>query len=186
MYLLAEDGSHSKDSEITTGYPEFDHVLLKKLGWWGELTTRKKQAAEGKNWKTDLSGGIQRVAMNHGCHLGQRQGARGGVELPGCGAAAPRADLRPASRPGGEVPDPRRQEGVSGGCRRSTRRVQQKNVDDKVYEKFPIILTSGRLVEYEGGGEETRSNPWLAELQQENFVEINPKAAADRGIRNGD
>ena len=39
---------------------------------------------------------------------------------------------------------------------------------------FPIILTSGRLVEYEGGGEETRSNKWLAELQQEMFVEINP------------
>jgi formate dehydrogenase major subunit len=45
-----------------------------------------------------------------------------------------------------------------------------------VHEKFPLIMTSGRLVEYEGGGEETRSNPWLAELQQEMFVEINPKA----------
>ena len=43
------------------------------------------------------------------------------------------------------------------------------------------MLTSGRLVEYEGGGDETRSNPWLAELQQENFVEINPKDANDRG-----
>jgi formate dehydrogenase major subunit len=47
-------------------------------------------------------------------------------------------------------------------------------------------MTSGRLVEYEGGGEETRSNPWLAELQQDMFVEINPKAANDRGIRNGE
>ena len=64
--------------------------------------------------------------------------------------------------------------------------VQQKAIADKTYEKFPLILTSGRLVEYEGGGEETRSNPWLAELQQENFVEINPKAANDRNIRNGD
>ena len=36
--LLAEDGSHSKGSDITTGYPEFDHVLIKKLGWWGDLT----------------------------------------------------------------------------------------------------------------------------------------------------
>jgi formate dehydrogenase major subunit len=61
---------------------------------------------------------------------------------------------------------------------------QQKAVADKTYEKFPLILTSGRLVEYEGGGEETRSNPWLAELQQSNFVELNPKTAADRGIRN--
>jgi len=64
--------------------------------------------------------------------------------------------------------------------------LQDKNVQDKVAEKFPLILTSGRLVEYEGGGEETRSNPWLAELQQEAFVEINPKAAASRQIRNGD
>ena len=64
--------------------------------------------------------------------------------------------------------------------------VQEKNVADKMYEKFPLILTSGRLVEYEGGGEETRSNPWLAELQQESFIEINPNAAAERGIRNGD
>ena len=67
--LLAEDGSHSKGADITTGYPEFDHVLLKKLGWWDELTDAEKKAAEGKNWKTDLSGGIIRVAMkNHGCH----------------------------------------------------------------------------------------------------------------------
>jgi len=64
--------------------------------------------------------------------------------------------------------------------------LQDKNVADKLYEKFPIILTSGRLVEYEGGGDETRSNPWLAELQQNAFVEINPKVAADVNVRNGD
>ena len=62
--------------------------------------------------------------------------------------------------------------------------MQEKNKD--IGKKFPLIMTCGRLVEYEGGGEETRSNPWLAELQQEMFVEINPKAANDRGIRNGD
>jgi formate dehydrogenase major subunit len=33
-------------------------------------------------------------------------------------------------------------------------------------KQYPLIMTSGRLVEYEGGGDETRSNPWLAELQQ--------------------
>ncbi len=62
--------------------------------------------------------------------------------------------------------------------------MQEKNKD--IGKKFPLIMTSGRLVEYEGGGEETRSNPWLAELQQEMFVEINPVAANDRGIRNGE
>ena len=64
------------------------------------------------------------------------------------------------------------------------KRVQEKNKD--IGKKFPLIMTSGRLVEYEGGGDETRSNPWLAELQQEMFVEINPAAANDRGIRNGE
>src|SRR4029078_12184129 len=64
--------------------------------------------------------------------------------------------------------------------------VQQKNVQDKVATNYPLILTSGRLVEYEGGGEETRSNAWLAELQQENFVEINPKDANDRGVKDGE
>ena len=67
--LLAEDGSYSLGADITTGYPEFDHVLMKKLGWWDELTDAEKKAAEGKNWKTDLSGGIQRVVLkNHSCH----------------------------------------------------------------------------------------------------------------------
>ena len=46
---------------------------------------------------------------------------------------------------------------------------------------YPMILTSGRLVEYEGGGDETRSNPWLAELQQDMFVEINTRDANNLG-----
>jgi formate dehydrogenase major subunit len=61
--------------------------------------------------------------------------------------------------------------------------VQARSV--AVARDFPIVLTSGRLVEYEGGGEETRSNKWLAELQQDMFVELNPADAADRGVRDG-
>ena len=128
--LLAEDGSYPKGSEITTGYPEFDHVLMKKLGWWDELTDAEKKAAEGKNWKTDLSGGIQRVTMKHGMPLlGQRQGARDRVELPRRHSAASRAAVLAASRPGREVSDPRRQEGVlasadacTSRCSRTTSR----------------------------------------------------------------
>jgi formate dehydrogenase major subunit len=47
-------------------------------------------------------------------------------------------------------------------------------------------MTSGRLVEFEGGGEETRSNPWLAELQQNMFCEVNPNDAAQIGVKLGD
>ncbi|TIM69007.1 MAG: formate dehydrogenase, partial [Mesorhizobium sp.] len=63
--------------------------------------------------------------------------------------------------------------------------VQHAAVEKGIAKTFPLILTSGRLVEYEGGGEETRSNRWLAELQQEMFVEINPADASERGIGDG-
>jgi formate dehydrogenase major subunit len=61
--------------------------------------------------------------------------------------------------------------------------VQKTAVDRGTAKQFPLILTSGRLVEYEGGGEETRSNKWLAELKQDMFVEINPADATERGIK---
>jgi len=185
--LLAEDGSHSKGADLTTGYPEFDHILLKKLGWWNELTDAEKAAAEGKNWKTDSSGGIIRVVMkNHSCYPFGNAKARAVVwNFP---------DPIPQHREPiyGTRPDLVEKYPSHNDLKKFWRMptmftsLQQKNVADKLYEKFPIILTSGRLVEYEGGGEETRSNPWLAELQQESFVEINPKAATDRGIQNGD
>jgi formate dehydrogenase major subunit len=185
--LLAEDGSHSVGSDITTGYPEFDHILLKKLGWWDDLTDAEKKAAEGKNWKTDLSGGIQRVTIKvHGVHPFGNAKARAVVWNFPDPVPKHREPLY-GTRPDMVAKYPTHDD-KKAFWRMPTlyKSVQDKNVEQKLYEKFPIILTSGRLVEYEGGGEETRSNPWLAELQQENFVEINPKAAADRGIRDGE
>src|SRR5690606_16142464 len=185
--LLAEDGSHSKGADLTTGYPEFDHILLKKLGWWNELTDAEKAAAEGKNWKTDSSGGIIRVVMkNHGCYPFGNAKARAVVWNFPDPIPQHREPIY-GTRPGLVAKYPSHDD-LKNFWRLPTlyTSLQKKNVADKLYEKFPIILTSGRLVEYEGGGDETRSNPWLAELQQECFVEINPKAAADRGISNGD
>ena len=185
--LLAEDGSHSLGADITTGYPELDHVLLKKLGWWDELTDAEKPLAEGKNWKTDSSGGMIRVFMqNHGCHPFGNAKARAVVwNFP---------DPIPQHREPlyGTRPDLMEKYPAHADKKAFWRlptlykTVQDKNIADKLHEKFPLIMTSGRLVEYEGGGEETRSNPWLAELQQDMYVEINPKAASDRGIRNGE
>jgi formate dehydrogenase major subunit len=184
--LLSEDGSHSLGADITTGYPEFDHVLLKKLGWWDDLTDAEKTAAEGKNWKTDLSGGIQRVVMKvHGCHPFGNAKARAVVwnfPDPIPQHREPLYGIRPDLVAKYPTHDDKK-----AFWRLPTlyKTVQQKNIADKVHEKFPLIMTSGRLTEYEGGGEETRSNPWLAELQQEAFVEINPQTATERGITNG-
>jgi len=183
--LLAEDGSHSKGADLTTGYPEFDHILLKKLGWWDELTDDEKKAAEGKNWKTDSSGGIIRVAMkNHGCHPFGNAKARAVVwNFP---------DPIPQHREPLYSPRPDMVEKYpthddkKAFWRMPTLYKSVQNANKDISGKFPLIMTSGRLVEYEGGGEETRSNPWLAELQQDMFVEINPKDANDRSIRAGE
>lgn len=185
--LLAEDGSYSKGADITMGYPEFDSVFLKKLGWWNELTPEEQKAADGKNWKTDLSGGIIRVVMTkHLCYPFGNAKARAVVwNFP---------DPVPIHR---EPLFSNRPDLVAKYPTYADRKefwrlptvwksVQDKNMVDKVYEKYPLVLTSGRLTEYEGGGDETRSNPWLAELQQNMFIEINPKAANDRGIKNGE
>jgi formate dehydrogenase major subunit len=185
--ILAENGSHSKGADIKTGYPEFDHILLKKLGWWNDLTEAEQKAAEGKNWKTDLSGGIQRVVLKvHGCHPFGNAKARAVVWNFPDPVPKHREPLY-GTRPELTAKYPTHAD-KKAFWRLPTlyKTLQDKNIADKIYEKFPIILTSGRLVEYEGGGEETRSNPWLAELQQENFVEINPKAAASRGIKQND
>ena len=183
--LLAADGSHSLGADLGTGYPEFDHLLMKKLGWWGELTEEEQKAAEGKNWKTDPNGAIIRVVMkNHGCHPFGNAKARAVVwnfpdpipqhREPLYSNRADLVDKYPTH-------DDRK-----AFWRMPTlfKSVQQANKD--IGKDYPLVMTSGRLVEFEGGGEETRSNPWLAELQQDMFVELNPKAANDRGIRNGE
>ena len=182
--LLAGDGSHSKVAEITTGYPEFDHVLLKKLGWLPDLTEAEQKAAEGKNWKTDQSGGIQRVVMAHGCHPFGNAKARAVVWNFPDPIPQHREPIY-SNRPELVAKYPTHADKMAF-WRLPTlgKSLQDKNVD--VGKQFPLIMTSGRLTEYEGGGDETRSNPYLAELQQDMFVEINPVAANDRGIRNGE
>jgi len=182
--LLAEAGSHPVGAEITTGHPEFTADMLKQLGWWDELTEAEKAEAEGKNWKTDLSGGIQRVAMKHGCHPFGNAKARAVVWNFPDPVPKHREPIY-STKPDLVAKYPTHDDKASF-WRLPTlyKSIQEKNAD--IGKSFPLIMTSGRLVEYEGGGEETRSNPWLAELQQNMFVEINPVAANDRGIKHGD
>ena len=182
--LLAE-GSYPVGSEIKDGYPQFTMAMLKKLGWDKDLTAKeraviKKIAGDKTNWKTDLSGGIQRVAIKHGCAPFGNAKARcvvwnfpDPVPIHREPLYTPRRDLV-ADYP--TYPDTRR-------YRTPTyyRSIQVKDFS----KEFPIIMTSGRVTEYEGGGDLTRSNPWLAELMQEMYCELNVFDANNAGIRNG-
>jgi formate dehydrogenase major subunit len=53
-------------------------------------------------------------------------------------------------------------------------------------KRYPLILTTGRVVEMEGGGAAERNSWWLVELNPEVYVEMHPKVAADHGLRHGD
>ncbi len=209
--LLAE-GSYPKGSEITDGYPEFDYGMLAQLGWAQDLTGTEMEAIrkvagvaadaapEGQmdesleqqqshgsgnldkvNWKTDLSGGIQRVAIQHGAAPFGNAKARCIVwQFP---------DPVPVHR---EPLYTARYDLVSRFPTYEDRKAFWRlptlyaSIQEKDYSRdFPLIFISGRLVEYEGGGGETRSNEWLAELQQDMFVEINPADANDRGLSDG-
>lgn len=185
--LLAGKGSSTPRADLKDGYPEFDHTILKKLGWWEELTPEEQKFAEGKNWKTDVSGGMIRVIMkNHGCHPYGNARARTVVWNFPDPVPVHREPLY-GNRPDLVAKYPTYEDKKSHWRLPVLyKSIQDKNVADKVYEAFPLVMTSGRLVEYEGGGEETRSNKWLAELQQDNFVEMNPKAASARGVRDGE
>ncbi len=191
---LLADGSYSKDSELKDGYPEFNYGVLKKLGWDTDLTDAERATIEkigGANpdavsWAIDFSGGIQRVCLKvHGVmHYGNAKARANAFGLPDAIPVhrepiyTPRPDLV-AKYP--TLPDVKAQFRVPNlGFS-----AQKAAVDNGIAKQFPLICTSGRLVEYEGGGEETRSNKWLAELQQDSFIEINPADAADRGLTDG-
>ncbi|WP_299405531.1 formate dehydrogenase subunit alpha [uncultured Roseobacter sp.] len=183
--LLAE-GVSNPGAEIQDGYPEFTMQMLMDLGWDGDLTAEERASIDAvagpkTNWKTDLSGGIQRVAIKHGCAPFGNAKARAVVwTFP---------DPVPVHR---EPLYTNRRDLVADYPTYEDKKfwrlpTMYKSIQDKDFSAdYPIVLTSGRLVEYEGGGDETRSNPWLAELQQDMFVEVNTRDANNLGIRDGE
>ena len=183
---LLADGSYPVDSEIKDGYPEFTMAMLKKLGWDKDLTDEERTFIEGlsgdkTNWKVDLTGGIQRVAIKHGCAPFGNAKARTVVWNFPDPVPTHREPLYTNRR---DLLDKYATYPDKQAYRLPTRYASIQEVDHS--KDYPIILTSGRLVEYEGGGDESRANPWLAELQQDMFVEINTADANDIGIREGE
>jgi formate dehydrogenase major subunit len=201
---LLADGVYSKGSEIKDGYPEFSFGMLRRLGWEKDLTKDELIAiaevagvpteesnleemvstgpvptgVDAVNWKTDLSGGIQRVAIQHGCAPFGNARARcvvwnfpDPVPVHREPLYTPRFDL--------VAKYPTYEDRKAFWRLPTLYRSIQKDDHSKQY---PLVFISGRLTEYQGGGAATRSNPWLAKLQPEMFVEINPADANDAGV----
>lgn len=132
------------------------------------------------NWKTDLSGGIQRVMIAHGLAPYGNGKARCVVWTFPDPIPKHREPLLTNRR------DLLPEYATYEDQRKWRVPVLYESIQKVDYSKeFPIQLTSGRLVEFEGGGDETRSNKWLAEFQQHMFVEINPADAGRAGVTDG-
>ena len=173
---------------LTSHFPDYPENALKEIDAYlaanpqddatSDLSMAQKVSRV--NWKTDLSGGIQRVMISHGLAPYGNGKARAKVwNFPDAVPRhreplyTPRRDLLPEY----ETYEDQKK------WRLPTlyRSIQEKDWSSE----YPMVLTSGRLVEFEGGGDETRSNKWLAEFQQEMFAEIHPEDAVAAGITNG-
>jgi formate dehydrogenase major subunit len=161
---ILADGVANPGSEVKTGYPEFSDVV------------------PNTNWKTDLSQETIKEAIKRGMAPFGNAKARCYVwEYD---------DPIPLHREPLHSPDPeliRKYPTFDDkpDFYRVYTKYKSEQKEDWVKD-FPLILTTGRLVEYMGGGAETRSNKYLAEMQPEMFAEVNIKVANDYGLRHGD
>jgi formate dehydrogenase major subunit len=158
---LAAEGVYNPGSEVKGGYPEFKDVV------------------PGTNWKTDLTQETLKTAIKRGMAPFGNARARCVVwNFP---------DQVPIHREPLHTPRPElikkypTYKDKENHYRVDTRYESEQNPE--LSKKFPYVLTTGRMVEHMGGGAETRSNKYLAELQPEMYAEINPRLANNLGIR---
>ena len=158
--------------------------LAQEAGLVERPDAAEQALAEGKNWKTDLSGGIIRVVIEHGCApFGNGARPRHRLEFPRSGARASRAALTRRAGPRRDVPDLRRH----GNVLAPSDAVQLGAARSTSTSDFPLIMTSGRLVEYEGGGDESRSNPLARRAAAEHVLrDQSRRTPTDRGVKEDD
>jgi formate dehydrogenase major subunit len=177
---LAGKGSANPYSKVLGGYGEFTDASFEEHGI--ELTDEEKKLIKGRNWKTDLSGTIVRKAIENGMAPFGNARARAIVWTWPDPIPIHREPLH-SPRPDLILQYPTYEDKKNHYRLTTLYRSEQKL--DWVKE-FPLIITTGRMVEYMGGGAETRSNKYLAELQPEMYAELNVLTAEEYGVKTGD
>ncbi len=151
--LLAEN-SWIEGSEIKDGYPEFTYAMLQRLGWEKDLTETERSTIlriGGANpgtvsWATDLSGGIQRVAIEHGCvPFGNGKARMVAWNLPD--PVPTHREPIYSGRPDLVAKYPTRPDFKHFRMPNIGATVQKAALDKGTARNFPIVLTSGRLVD---------------------------------------
>jgi len=178
--LLAGPLATVKGSPVKGGYPEITKDNIEKI--LGIKLTPYQKKVMGKNWKVDISGLIAKLCVEHGIAPYGNAKARcvvwnfpDQIPIHREPLHTPRYDLTKVYP---TYPDKKNQYRVD------TKFISIQKIDWS--KKFPIILTTGRLVTYMGAGVEERTSKYLAAIYPEMFAEIHPELAAQYGISDGD
>ncbi len=169
-----------KDAKVQGGYPEITKDNIEKV--LGIKLTDFEKKVMGKNWKVDISGLIAKICMKYGIAPYGNAKARAlvwnfpdKIPLHREPLHTPRYDL---TKTYPTYPDKKNQYRVD------TKFISIQKTDWS--KDYPIIITTGRLVNYMGAGVEDRASKYLAAIYPEMFAEINPQLAVKYGIGNGD
>lgn len=178
--LLAARGSAPKNSANPNGYPEITAKNIEKV--LGITLSAEEKKKIGANWKVDTSNIIAEKCMAAGIAPYGNARARAIVwnfpdQIPMHREPlhSPREDLVKEYPTFKDKPN---------HFRVDTRYISVQTKENWS-KKFPINLVTGRLVNMNGAGMETRSSKYLAALTPEMFCDINPNLAADHGIKDG-
>ncbi len=179
--LLAGETSAPVDSKVPGGYPEINAKNIESV--LGITLTEDEKKRIGKNWKVDISGIIAQKCMEAGVAPYGNAKARAKVwtfpdpiPMHREPLHSPRPDLAKEYPTYKDKPN---------HYRVDTQYASKQGEKDWSKE-FPINLVTGRLVNMNGAGVETRASKYLAALSPEMFADINPNLAANLGIRDGD
>ncbi len=179
--LLAGPHSAPVGSKVDGGYPEITAENIEKV--LGITLTPEEKKKIGKNWKVDASGIIAKKCMEAGIAPYGNAKARAKVwnfpdpiPLHREPLHSPRPDLVKKYHTYPDKPN---------HYRVDTKYASIQDAKDWSKE-FPINLVTGRLVNMNGAGAETRSSKYLAKLSPEMYADINPDLAARHGIRDGE
>lgn len=161
---LASPGTANPGSEVQGGYAEFTEVV------------------PGTSWRTDLT----RQTVTEALARGMAPSGNGRARC----LAWNFPDQVPIHREPLHSPRPELIESYptyadqQDHFRVDTRFTSEQRVE--LFRDYPYVLITGRVVGHMGAGAETsRSNQYLAELQPEMCVEINPRLGRSLGCRDG-
>jgi len=178
--ILAGAGSAPKNSSNKDGYPQITKENIEEV--LGITLSEDEKKRMGKNWKVDTSNLIAEKCMEAGIAPYGNAKARANVwtfpdKIP--------LHREPLHSPREDLVKEHPSYATKENHYRVDTQYVTKQTEKPWAKEFPINLITGRLVNFNGAGMETRASKYLSALTPDMFCDINPDLAGRHGIRDG-